>query len=182
MNECSVFHCVLRRHANNFGGFIFFGGGVYCNFFCNGCRQIVNNLFVLQWLTCIVHFHSTLTIMCIFSGGTSPFLFLFFSKNEKRCTKRCTSVKIKCSGQNRCSVRCDVSETCTFLAGDETSVLHSFSCATLACMSFTKTIGGVRVGCFFCIFNTIIVNIGYIFVQMYYVYASTSSLYEAGYQ
>lgn len=49
-------------------------------------------------------------------------------------------------------------------------------------MSFKKTIGGVRIGCFFCIFNTIIVNIGYIFVQMYYVYASTSSLYEAGNQ
>lgn len=49
-------------------------------------------------------------------------------------------------------------------------------------MSFKKTIGGVRIGCFFCIFNTIIVNIGYIFVQMYYVYASTSSLYKAGNQ
>lgn len=53
-------------------------------------------------------------------------------------------------------------------------------------MSFKKTSGGVCIGRppppFFCIFNTIIVNIGYIFVQMYYVYASTSSLYQAGNQ
>lgn len=66
------------------------------------------------------------------------------------------------------------------LAGDDlfSSIL---SCTTLTCMSFKKTIGGVCLGCF-CIFNTIIVNIGYIFVQMYYVYASTSSLYGAGNQ
>lgn len=66
------------------------------------------------------------------------------------------------------------------LAGDDL-FLHFFSCTTLTCMSFKKTIGGVCIGCF-CIFNTTIVNIGYIFVQMYYVYASTSNLYEAGNQ
>lgn len=66
------------------------------------------------------------------------------------------------------------------LAGDDL-LFFILSCTTLTCMSFKKTIGGVCISCF-CIFNTIIVNIGYIFVQMYYVYAPTSSLYEAGNQ
>lgn len=35
MNECSVFHCVLWLHTNNFLGFSFFFVLV---FFCNGCR------------------------------------------------------------------------------------------------------------------------------------------------
>ena len=38
---------------------------------------------------------------------------------------------------------------------------------TSTCMSFKKTVDEVCICCFFCIFNTIIVNIGSIFVQMY---------------
>lgn len=83
------------------------------------------------------------------------------SSFSKQIVAQMSSVKLSVVGRTA-TAWCAVSDKCT-LAGDD--LFSSFSYTTLTCMSFKKTIGGVRMRCF-CIFNTIIVNIGYIFVQM----------------
>lgn len=82
---------------------------------------------------------------------------------NKKLHKTCTSIKISVVGRTATAFGV-VSVRCVHLAGDKL-LFFILSCTTLTCMSFKKTIGGVRISCF-CIFNTIIVNIGYIFVQM----------------
>lgn len=82
LNECSVFHCVLWLHTNNFLGFF-----CYCNSFVMAADRLL--IICNTVVTCIIHLHSTLKIMCILAG------WVLFRK-IKRCTKTYTH-KDKCS-------------------------------------------------------------------------------------